>query len=107
MFFFIGGVQPKKVKVDKQPRICPNCSHSSLYLSRIDHYLSIFFIPLFPVKKGPIFLSCENCGAHFDEYGQGTEFSQQKPLRKCPYCGRPLEPDFDYCPSCGKKVTYR
>lgn len=22
----------------------------------------------------------------------------------CPYCGTPVEPDFDYCPNCGKDI---
>lgn len=69
MFFFIGGVQPKTVRIDKQARLCPACQHSAVYLKRVDHYLSLFFIPLFPVKKGIPFLSCDNCHSVFDETG--------------------------------------
>ena len=69
MFFFIGGVQPKTVRLDMQARLCPVCHHSTVYLKRVDHYLSLFFIPLFPVKKGIPFLSCDKCRTVFDERG--------------------------------------
>jgi hypothetical protein len=69
MFFFIGGVQPKTVRLDKQARLCPVCHHSAVYLKRVDHYLSLFFIPLFPVKKGTPFLSCDKCRTVLDERG--------------------------------------
>jgi len=66
MFFFIGGIGPRTVTLDKQARICPECGRLALYHKRIDHYLSLFFIPVFPVKRGEPFLSCEGCGASFD-----------------------------------------
>jgi hypothetical protein len=69
MFFFIGGVGPRTITLGGQVRICPNCGRPSLYLKRIDHYLSLFFIPLFRVKRGELFLSCEACGASFNEHG--------------------------------------
>ncbi len=104
MFFFIGGVQPKNVRLDKQARLCPSCHHSAVYLKRVDHYLSLFFIPLFPVKKGTPVLSCDNCHSVFDESGILVRNGRKEKLRTCPYCGRTLEDDFDYCPRCGKKV---
>jgi RNA polymerase subunit RPABC4/transcription elongation factor Spt4 len=105
MFFFIGGVQPKTVRLDRQVRVCPQCGHHELYLKRIDHYFSLFFIPLFPVKRGVPFLSCDNCHSVLDEEGNiaGVPFKEE--VRKCPYCGRLLEDDFEYCPRCGKRVT--
>lgn len=69
MFFFIGGIQPKTVFVDRNPKPCSSCGQVKLYLKRIDHYLSLFFIPLFAVKRGMPFLICENCGSVFDEKG--------------------------------------
>ncbi|SPF39937.1 hypothetical protein SBDP1_280015 [Syntrophobacter sp. SbD1] len=62
MFFLIGGVQPKSVTVDETPRICPGCGLAQARLKRVDHYLSLFFIPLFPVKKGDPVLICDRCG---------------------------------------------
>lgn len=104
MFFFIGGVQPKTVRLERQARLCPVCQHSAVYLKRVDHYFSLFFIPLFPVKKGTAFLSCDNCRSVFDEKGSRTSDAQQGSSRVCPNCGRSLEDDFDFCPRCGKKV---
>lgn len=104
MFFFIGGVQPKTVRVDRRARLCPHCGHHELYLKRIDHYFSLFFIPLFPVKKGVPFLSCDNCHSVFDEEGKVAGMLFPRGIRKCPYCGRSLEEDFEFCPRCGKRV---
>jgi RNA polymerase subunit RPABC4/transcription elongation factor Spt4 len=105
MFFFIGGVQPKTVRLDKRSRLCPRCGHNELYLQRVDHYLSLFFIPLFPVKKGIPVLSCDNCHSVFDQEGKAAREPFTVTLRKCPYCGRQLETDFEFCPYCGKKVS--
>ncbi len=67
MFIFIGGITPRIKRLNEEPGICPNCGHSSLYRVRIDHYLNIFFIPLFPVKKGsPVYL-CKKCGLELSE----------------------------------------
>jgi len=105
MFFFIGGVQPKTVRLDKQARSCPVCGHTEVYLKRVDHYLSLFFIPLFPVKKGIPFLACDNCGTVLDEKGTPIRGKQPEGIAKCPYCGRPLMEDFIYCPRCGRRIV--
>jgi hypothetical protein len=103
MFFFIGGIQPKTVTLDKNPRNCPECGHPDLYLKRTDSYLGLFFIPLFPVKKGAPFMKCENCSAVFTQEGSPIDSSVMG-YQKCPYCGRPIGPDFVYCPYCGKPI---
>jgi RNA polymerase subunit RPABC4/transcription elongation factor Spt4 len=104
MFFFIGGVQPKTVNLEKQSRVCPVCSHTSLNLKRVDHYLSLFFIPLFPVKKGIPFQICDNCRSIFDEQGYKIDIEKKEWGGRCPHCGRPVIQDFNYCPYCGKAV---
>ena len=63
MFFLIGGVQPKTVTLDETPGICSACGLAQARLKRVDHYLSLFFIPLFRVKKGDPVLICDRCGA--------------------------------------------
>ncbi|MBW2096912.1 MAG: zinc ribbon domain-containing protein [Deltaproteobacteria bacterium] len=103
MFFFIGGIQPKTVLVDEQPRVCPSCGLGQARLKRVDHYLSLFFIPLFRVKKGEPFLECPQCGVSGGLYGTGSGPSRELPPR-CPYCGYPVEPTFRYCPSCGRSL---
>jgi len=104
MFFFIGGIQPKTVRVDRQVRSCPACGHLEVYLKRVDHYLSMFFIPLFPVKKGNPFLICENCNTILDKHGYRMDVEQAVSGKRCPYCGRELNPDFTFCPYCGKAL---
>lgn len=104
MFFLIGGVQPKTVNLEKQSRICPVCSHASLNLRRVDHYLSLFFIPLFPVKKGVPFQICDNCRSIFDEQGYKIDTEKKGWGGRCTHCGRPVIQDFNYCPYCGKAV---
>jgi len=104
MFFFIGGIQPKTVLVDKQPRSCPACGHVGMYQKRVDHYVSLFFIPLFPVKRGATFLICENCHSILDESGSKMDFEQMRGENRCPSCGRPINTDFTFCPYCGKAL---
>ena len=104
MFFFIGGIQPKTVLVDKQPRSCPACGHVGVYLKRVDHYVSLFFIPLFPVKRGTPFLMCEKCNTILDEHGARMDFEQMRGEKRCPYCARPIDPGFGFCPYCGKAL---
>lgn len=105
MFFFIGGIQPKTVTLDENPRICPACGRYQLYLKRRDQYLSVFFIPLFPLKKGPLLLICENCSSVFDQHGNPMNRPiDSKSNRKCPSCGKEISPAFSFCPYCGNKL---
>ncbi|NVM25503.1 MAG: zinc ribbon domain-containing protein [Desulfobacterales bacterium] len=104
MFFFIGGIQPKTILVDKQARSCSACGHFEVYLKRVDHYLSLFLIPLFPVKKGTPFLICENCKTVLDGQGYRLDAEQALAEKRCLHCGRHIDPDFTFCPSCGKAL---
>ncbi len=63
MFFLIGGVQPKTVTLDEAAGICSACGLAQARLKRVDHYVSLFFIPLFRVKKGDPVLICDRCKA--------------------------------------------
>jgi len=40
--------------------------------------------------------SLEEAGANSDTPGTSVTY--------CPYCGKPVEGDFDFCPKCGKKL---
>ncbi|WP_054032352.1 zinc ribbon domain-containing protein [Desulfatitalea tepidiphila] len=105
MFFFIAGVQPRKRTIDATPRRCPRCGLNQAAVQRVDHYFSLFFVPLVPVKRGEPFLYCRHCNSVVGD-GRGVEFSQISPNEKppaCRRCGRPLDPDFAYCPYCGER----
>lgn len=100
---FIGGVQPRTVVLEKRPEACPACSHNMLRLKRIDQYVSLFFIPIFPVKRGVPFLTCDNCNTldvnTFGEAGRAAG-SQEN----CSRCGKSVADDFLYCPYCGQNL---
>jgi len=105
MFFFIGGIQPKTVTIDKQARSCPSCGHFDMYLKRVDHYVSLFFIPLVPVKRGTPFLICKNCNTILDERGYRMDAEQTLNEKRCQFCGRAVNPAFSFCPYCGKGLS--
>ncbi|NIR14576.1 MAG: zinc ribbon domain-containing protein [Desulfobacterales bacterium] len=105
MFFLIAGVQPKTVTLDGQPRRCPSCGLEQAVTKRVDHHLSIFFLPLVRVKKGSPFLQCQSCGSQSHESGEVWHGSQERRQgQNCPYCGKGLEPRFRFCPFCGKSI---
>ena len=89
---FIGGIQPRTVTIDETPRICPSCGLAQARLKRVDHYASLFFIPVFRVKKGETFVHCERC-----RQSAGTVAGKSA----CSRCGRALDSDFRFCPYCG------
>jgi RNA polymerase subunit RPABC4/transcription elongation factor Spt4 len=104
MFFVIGGVQPRTVTLTKVSRVCSVCGHPEISQKRVDHYLSLFFIPLFPVKKGTPFLACSNCNTIYDNSGSPLTPQPPEARKVCPYCGRPVYSDYIFCPYCGKTL---
>jgi len=58
-FFFIAGISPKVKVLDEKPRRCPVCGLHQAYYKRVDHYLSLFFIPIFKVKTGETVIRCD------------------------------------------------
>jgi len=104
MFFFIGGIQPKTVSLDDAARICPVCGLVQAKLKRIDHYLSLFFIPLFRVKKGDPLLICDGCGSITSTEDGYRGALQETRKGRCPKCGYSTARDFRYCPACGTRI---
>jgi hypothetical protein len=101
---FIAGVQPKAKTLDTNPRLCSLCGATQAYLKRVDHYLSLFFIPIFPVSRGKTTIICERCGGVTDEMGHGIGPRVTSGGLTCRHCGRELEEAFTFCPYCGKRV---
>lgn len=105
MCVFIAGVQPKTRTLDRTPRRCPRCGLNQAYTQQVDHYISLFFIPLLRVKEGTPFLYCRRCGQSVAPGAQqGTEAaSRARSPQTCGQCGRSLEDHFIYCPYCGQR----
>ena len=102
--FLIAGVSPKTTLIDKKPMICPVCGLAQARYKRIDHYFSLFFIPLLRIKKGEAVLICDKCEQEVKEFGfGGSPFSGEKEL-SCNNCGKKLQDGFDFCPYCGKAI---
>ena len=105
MCFVIAGLQPKTRTLSDVPQRCPRCGLHQAYIRQVDHYLSLFFIPLLPIKKGEPFLYCQRCEqpvAH-GEQQPAAPASPGHPPSLCRQCGRSLERSFKYCPYCGQR----
>ena len=99
---FIAGVSPKTTVIDQTPRLCPVCGLAQARLQRVDHWLSVFFIPVFRVKKGEEFIFCNRCDqpvldAFTDQKKEEHPFSGS-----CSRCGQALEENHRFCPFCGQ-----
>ena len=103
--FLIAGMQPKTKRVDENPKRCPACGLMQAYTTRVDHYLSLFFIPLIRVRQGEPFLLCQGCQRPVDDRG---ESAQQAPLSGasvvCVACKKTFDSSFTYCPHCGQRA---
>jgi len=99
----IAGVSPKTKTIDPTPRLCSSCGLAQAYLKRVDHYVSLFFIPVIRVKKGEPVLVCNRCeSAGFHAPKQQPSSELPKPVM-CKQCGRSLQNGFRYCPFCGDR----
>lgn len=99
--FLIAGVQPKTRKLEDTARRCPSCGLFQAYMRRVDHYFSLFFIPLLRVKTGEPFIACDSCSysgfSNAGEHGPGATAKRGR----CEACGRRLQREFAFCPYCG------
>jgi RNA polymerase subunit RPABC4/transcription elongation factor Spt4 len=102
--FLIAGISPKIKILDANPRLCPSCGLAQAYLKRADSYFSLFFIPVFRVKKGKPFIFCDRCETVVSDQRVPFDRWQNRGPRKCNNCGRMLDGGFSYCPYCGKKI---
>jgi ribosomal protein L37E len=105
MCIFIAGVQPRTRTLDSTPRRCPRCGLYQAYTQQVDHYISLFFIPLLRIKQGAPFLYCRRCGQPASPGVQREEgaASSDRSSPQCRRCGRSLEDHYLYCPYCGQR----
>ncbi|MBU0736443.1 MAG: zinc ribbon domain-containing protein [Proteobacteria bacterium] len=85
--------------------MCQSCGLYQARLKRVDHYLSIFFLPVFRVKKGEPFFQCQSCGGLAAESGDFRDQRVRLAGRTCPHCGHSIESGFRFCPSCGGRLA--
>lgn len=103
--FLIAGVQPKTRRLDENPQRCPVCGLVQAYPTRVDHYLSLFFIPLIRVKQGDSFLLCERCQRPIEDVGAPPEKTPPSgTVTVCVACKRTFDGSFNYCPHCGQRA---
>lgn len=111
-------MQPKTVELEDAKRPCPSCGLNTCQRLRQDYYLSLFFIPLFPVKRGEPYWQCTRCGQACQAQAQAIalaprpgpppDATQDRPASgpaACRFCGGGLGPGFRYCPYCGARIT--
>ncbi len=98
---FIAGVSPKTTVLDQTARLCPVCGLARARMHRVDHWFSLFFIPVLRVKKGDAFIFCDRCDRPVNGMPAGPADEPRTPQAGCPACGRSLEEDHRFCPYCG------
>jgi predicted amidophosphoribosyltransferase len=101
---FIAGISPKIKIIDQNPRRCPSCGLHQAFARRVDHYLSLFFIPILRVKKGEPVIICDRCQQSMPGIGPEFKHRPTDDAPHCRYCGKPLNADFNYCPYCSKRI---
>lgn len=108
MCFLIAGVQPRTRTVDPSPRRCRQCGLYQAEIRQVDHYVSLFFIPLLRVKQGEPFLYCRRCERIMADNRAAAPFAEaEAPPRMCRQCGRQLDKGFNYCPHCGQPINQK
>lgn len=125
MFFIMGISQGKKELNFGQTMICGTCGRYGRYDVFMTYmYLSLFFIPVFKWKK-QYYVTSSCCGT---VYGLNPEKGRQiargmqvqilesdliytnmrsrgqNRVNRCGGCGYEAEPDFEFCPKCGRRL---
>jgi hypothetical protein len=102
--FIIAGISSKTNVLENTPRLCPSCGLARACLKRTDSYFSLFFIPLFRVKKGEPFIFCDRCETVVSDRGAPARTWKDPGLNRCKNCGKALNNEFVFCPYCGNKL---
>jgi len=65
----------------------------------VDHYLSLFFIPVLRVKTGEPMLICDRCETPAADTAPAT-----KAAKTCRFCRKDSPADYAFCPFCGRRL---
>jgi hypothetical protein len=121
MVFFIAALSPKVVNRDLSGTMeCPACGGAgAMQERRVDHMLSLFFVPLITVHRGQPFTACGRCGWSSLKEGRaaaGAGGSDRQggravsgrgawPARVCAVCGGQVgDAGWTFCPFCGSML---
>ena len=132
MFFIMGISQGNKELDFSQTIICEACGRYGRYEVFMSYtYLSLFFIPLFKWDKH-YYVRSSCCKTLYEldpekgraiaegrkvtinssdlvlrSRGNGSphDYEDNKYRKICPSCGYSADPDFEYCPKCGKSLN--
>lgn len=126
---FIGGISSGMKPIEYvKTVICSRCGAYGRYQVYMTYlYFSFFFIPLFKWNRR-VYVKMSCCGAVYEldpevgrlllrradteireedltlvQDGNGNPWSSSG-KKRCPACGYEAEPDFEYCPKCGKRL---
>ena len=121
--FFMVGIYPGEKLLEYCPMVtCPHCGRlGRLTIRMVYSQLVLFFIPVF--RWGYRYIGRMSCCG--SEYEIGSDKAEQIragmsvtlenedfiPLNglqehkhNCPFCGRTVDDDFDFCPGCGRSL---
>jgi hypothetical protein len=122
--FFIFGISNGEKKLDYvQTMLCSRCGQFGrfeVYMTYL--YFSLFFIPIIKWSRR-YYVKSTCCNAVYEidqELGKRIQRGEAVTLTEqdlhdrngmgqyqpgqCSYCGYPRNPDFEYCPKCGRKL---
>jgi RNA polymerase subunit RPABC4/transcription elongation factor Spt4 len=100
--FLIAGITARVVTLDEPAQRCPACGLFQARRQRVDHWFSLFFIPLLRVKTGQPLLVCQRCQHPTAAPSTPSTAPAEVHARHCGGCGRRLAADHRFCPFCGR-----
>jgi len=119
--FFIGifGIQNGSKEIREYSNTICQCGRLSRAILIEEYmYFHFFFIPVFKWGR-KYYVQSRCCGRIFsvpEEYvdelkkSDTVDFERLREIkevpRRCPECGYPIQPDFTFCPHCGKRFTF-
>lgn len=76
-FIFIIGVAPRQKKISEGDFVCPSCQQKRPYTQvKSAQWLSLFFIPVFPLGKGEEYVTCHHCRQSYEPQVLEKEFQK-------------------------------